>query len=122
MVACSGILPLYLLHDVDYFLNDFFSLTDHKCVNESMHRFRIKAGVTAGDDEGICGSAIGGAERNPSQVEHVESIGVEGLIRKGETQDVKSCQGMPGLKRVERDAARAHQIFHVHPGSVGAFG
>ncbi len=74
--------------------------------------------MTSGSDV----AALSGAEWNPSQVEQVEGIGVERLVRQGEAEDVKSGQRVFRLERVERDVSRPHQVFHVHPGGVGAFG
>ncbi len=75
-----------------------------------------------GNDKRISGGTVGGADGNPCQVEQVESISVEGLVGKREPDEVERRQRVFGLKRIEGDIAGAHELFHVHPGGVGALG
>ena len=110
------------LHHIDDLADHFLPFPHHECVNESVHRFGVETGVSARDDKRVRFAAIRRTQRDARQVKQVEGIGVEGFVGQRETDDVKSRQRMFGLQRVERKVSRPHELFHIHPGSIGTLG
>src|SRR5689334_243927 len=81
------------LNGVDDVLNDLFTLADHECIDEWMHRLRIGGGMPAGNDDGMTFIAVCRTEGNAGQVEDIEGVGVEGLVREGKADQVETGQG-----------------------------
>jgi hypothetical protein len=67
----------------DDFEKRFFAFADDKDVDERGHRFRVVAGVTAGDDERVAGVAVEAAHRHSGQIEQVEGVGETAARRAG---------------------------------------
>ena len=77
--------------------------------------------MPAGDDDGVGLVTILRADGDASQVEHVEGVGIEGLVGERKADQVEFGQGSFRFERIEGNAMLTHQRFHVQPGRIGAF-
>ena len=105
----------------DDFGDRLFAFADEKRVEEGVHRFGVKAGGAAGDDQRLI-RPLSGAQRDAGQIERGEHVGIELFVRQAEPEHIEVDQRMAGLQAVERDARLAHRGQHVHPRRVGALG
>jgi len=85
--VCSGLFQLFCR--ANNFKDHFFTFADHKRVDKIGHGFWIVASLTARDDKGMFSAAFGRQEGDPSQVKHVQGIGVEGFVGKTKANNVK---------------------------------
>jgi hypothetical protein len=81
----------------------------------------------ARDDERRAGVAVGGAQRDPRQVEDVEDVGVGHLVLEREADDVEGGERACGLQRQNGQPPGTQLGLHVDPrceralaGDVGA--
>ena len=109
-------------HRANNLQNRLFPLANHKDINEGGHWFRVVAGVPPGNDQRIAGVPVGRAHRQPGQIEQVEGVGVELLIRQADGQHIKVTDGMFGFQGEEREFLLTHGRFHILPGAVDALG
>ena len=68
---------------------DFFSFTDDEQVDEVGHWLRIKGTAAAGDYQGVRVVPLVAEQRDLSQVEHIQDIGVGKLIAQRKTDDIE---------------------------------
>ena len=70
----------------------------------------------------MLGAAIGRAQRQAGQIEHVEDVGVELLVGQAEADHVEVGQSMAGFEAIERHIGRAQFCLHVDPWRVDSLG
>ena len=75
-------------------MNNFFTLTDHKCIDERVHRFGVHGGMSTGDDDGVSLVTVNRADGDSGQIQHIEGVGVESLVGEGKADDIEACQGL----------------------------
>ena len=65
----------------DDFQDDFFPFSDDESVDEVRHWLGVVGAMAARDHDRIQLSALRGQHRNSSQVQHIEGVRVQGLVR-----------------------------------------
>ena len=107
---------------VDDLEDHFFAFADDHGVEKGAHGLGVVASGAAGDDEGVGGVAVGGAQGQAGQVEHGEDVGIELLVGEREGEDVETGDRVAGLQAEEGDAVAAHHRFEVAPGAIDTLG
>src|SRR6187397_2972493 len=88
------ILPLYFeaLNRVNNLVYNIFPLTDDECIDECIHGFGVHGGMAACDDDGVSLVAVYGVDRDPSEIENIECVGIKSLIGEGKANEVEAGQ------------------------------
>ena len=93
--------------------HQLLALAQLKKVKKFRNRLRVAGTGAAAHDNGRKAGAVGSAQRDPRQIEHIENRGVGQLILQGKAHQVKRGHRVQALQCVERLAAFAQQLFKV---------
>ena len=110
------------LVDVADFRDDLFALADDEEIEERRDRLDVVNARPAADDERVVHRAVSRMERDASEVEHVEHVRINHLVLQREAKEREVLDFRLRFERIERDALRPHDIFHVRPRRIDAFG
>jgi len=107
---------------VQHGLERLLGLAHEEGVEERCQGSRVGRARAAGDDDRIGGGAVGSAQRNPGQVEHLEHVRVGQLGLQRDAEEVEVANRPPRFEGEEGDRLPAHRLAHVGPGAVDALG
>ncbi len=95
-------------------------LADEERVDERRQRLGVGRGRPAGDHQRRVVAAVGGAQRQPREIQQVQHVGVGQLVLQRETDHVERRQRRRRLERQHRQAALAQLRLAVAPRREGA--
>ncbi len=99
--------------------SDFLSFANGKSVHKRRHRFWIVNCLAAGDDQRVFLIAISAVDGQSSKIQDIKEIGVEGLVRQADADDVEIAQGTFVLQAVDGNLGFPQGGFHIRPRRKG---
>ena len=109
--------PAVKLHQLH---GDILALAKADKVDEIGNRLGVVHGCAAGDHQRRQAVALGAAQGDPGQIQHIENGGEGHLIAHGKGHNVKIRDGIAGFQTKQRNIRPAHFLLHVAPGRKDA--
>ena len=100
------------LHDLR---KHFLALTDVEQVEEVRDRLRVIGAGTAADHQRVLLAALARPDRDASQLQHIQHVGVAHLILQGKADEVEHRQRIAAFHRRQRQVVLLHLFLHIHP-------
>ena len=108
-------LPLGFAVELDHLHGDVFPLAERDDIHEGGQGLWVIHAGAAGDHQRGQAGAVLAAQGNPSQVQHVEYIGVGHLIAQGKADDVKLRDRVTAFQCIEGEPLPSHLGLHIAP-------
>ena len=96
----------------------FLAVADLEHVHKGGQGLGIVSAGTARHDDGAV-LTIPGIQGDPSQVQHLQHVGIAHFILQGEPHDIETIQGRAGFDGKKRQFFPAHGVRHIGPGHEG---